>query len=194
MKFVQNRHDYLIEQLYFTPNIPIEGSNPKLKLDIDQPCKLKVWVTQLDYISSFNDRFNYTDSHIYRRSYDTKYKDPTKIKMFNSTEINNQIGSSLINETMLNLNSQTRLTKRPAAYYEKLQLHQHSTNSLPKGVGIYSYGLFPFETYPSGTTNMSQIELIETILKMNYRVNVNQKAKFRSYALCQMFIVCDNYL
>jgi hypothetical protein len=194
MKFAQNRHDYLIEQLYYTPNLPIEGSNLKLKLDIDQPCKLKIWVAQLDYINNFNDRFNYTDSHIYRRSHDMYYTDPSKIKMFNSTEINDQIGTSLINETTLNLNSQTRLTKRDATYHEKLQPFQHSSNALPKGVGIYSYSLFPFETYPSGTTNMSQIELIETVLKMNYRVNVNQKAKFRSYALCYNVWRVDNGL
>ena len=194
IKFAQNRHDYLIEQLYFTPNIPIEGSNPKLKLEIEQPCKLMVWVAQLDYVNNFNDRFNYTDSHIYRRTYDTDYTDPNKIKLYRSTDINDQIGSSLISETMLNLNSQTRLTKRSATYYEKLQPYQHSPNALPKGVSIYSYSMFPFETYPSGTTNMSQIELIETVLKMNYRVNVNQKAKYRSYALCYNVWRVDNGL
>lgn len=193
-RFAQNKHDYLIEQLYFTPNTPIEGTNPKIKLDIDQPCKLMVWIAQLDYIQNFNDRFNYTDSHIYKKSYDVGHNDPSKFKLFESPKINETVGSSLINDAVINLNSQTRITKRSASYYEQIQAFQHSTNTLPKGACMYSYSLFPFETYPSGTTNMSQIELIEIILKMNYRVNVNQKAKFRAYALCYNVWRVDNGL
>ena len=194
MKFAQTRHDYLIEQLYFTPNISIDGTNPKIKLDIDQPCKLSVWLAQLDYISNFNDRFNYTDSHVLKRPYDYNYTDPTKIKLYNGVKVGEPVGHSLIDEDEIRLNSQVRLSKRVSEYFELIQPFQHTVNELPKGVGMYSYALILTDPAPSGTTNMSQIELIELLLKMNFRVNPNHKAKFRSYSLCYNIWRVDNGL
>lgn len=194
MIFAQTKHDYLIEQLYFTPNVPIEGTSPKIKLDIDQPCKLTVWVSQLDYISDFNDRFNYTDSHIIKHSYDVTHTDPTKIKQYGKSKVGEEIGNSLIDESTIRLNSQLRLSSRPQEYFEQVQSIQHSINSLPVGCGMYSYAITPLDPTPSGTTNMSQIEQIELSLKMNYRVNNTQKAKCRSYSLCYNVWRVDNGL
>jgi hypothetical protein len=177
-KFAKRKNDYLIEQLYYTPNVPIEGPNAKVQLVADQPCKLTVWVAQLDYIYDFNDRFNYTDSHIIKCQYNV----PTEVMgPYNSAKY---IGNSLIEESTIKLNSQDRLTKRPNKYFEYLQPFQHTLNRLPEGCGMYSYGLIPTQVAPSGTTNMSQIELVELHLKMNHKISVNQKAKFRSYSLC----------
>jgi hypothetical protein len=183
-KFARTKHDYLIEQLYFTPSVAIDSTNPGIKLDIDQPCKLTVWLAQLDYISNFNDRFNYTDSHILKRPYDTGYTDPTKIKLYDGVSVGQEIGNSLFEEEAIRLNSQIRLSKRNNDYYEYLQPVQHSDNRLPGGCGMYSYALLPTDVLPSGTTNMSQIELIELNLKMNHRINANHRAKARSYSLC----------
>lgn len=183
-KFAQTKQDYLIEQLYFTPNVPIEGTNPKIKLDIDQPCKLTVWLAQLDYISNFNDRFNYTDSHILKKKPDHFHTDPNKIKMFHDKNFNQEVGKSLIDEELIKLNSQVRVERMNNEYFEYVQPFQLTTNTLPPGSGMYSYSLFPTDSSPSGATNMSQIELIEIFLKMNFKVNINQRAKFRSYSLC----------
>ena len=49
-QIVNTSHDYLIEQLYYTPNKPLNGPTCKIKLAIDQPCKMIIWITQLDYI------------------------------------------------------------------------------------------------------------------------------------------------
>jgi hypothetical protein len=194
MKFAHTKHDYLIELLNYTPDVAVKSTNPSLKLNIDQPCKLSVWLCQLDYISNFNDRFNYTDSHVIKRPYDTNHTDPTKIKQYSLTDVGEPIGNSLINEEAIRLNSQIRLSKRLNAYYEYVQPINHSNNSLPKGCGMYSYALMPTDTAPSGTTNMSQIDLIELLIKMNYRVNINQSAKFRSYSLVYNIWRVDNGL
>lgn len=193
-RFAQSKHDYLIEQLYYSPNIAIEGTNPKIKLDIDQPCKLTVWIAQLDYISNFNDRFNYTDSHVLKRPYDTSHTNPSKIKTYNQVNIGEEIGGSLIVGETIRLNSQPRLETKNNDYFEFVQPLQHTNNMLPRGCGMYSYALFPTDTSPSGATNMSQLELIELYLKMNYKVNVNRKAKFRSYSLCYNVWRVDNGL
>jgi hypothetical protein len=193
-KFARTKHDYLIELLNFTPNVTINSTNPTAKLDIDQPCKLTVWLAQLDYISNFNDRFNYTDSHVIKRPYDTNYTNPTQIKMYSNTNVDNEIGNSLFSEEAIRLNSQIRLTKRNNEYYELLQPIQHGNNRLPKGCGMYSWALFPFDPIPSGTTNMSQIELIELVMKLNYKVNDKLSAKFRSYSLIYNVWRVDNGL
>jgi len=193
-KFAQNKNDYLIEQLYFTPNLPIEGTNPKVKLDIDQPCKLTVWLAQLDYINNYNDIFNYTNSHVTKKSYDNYDNNPTKFKQFNSISINDPIGQSLIDESTVRLNSQVRLSNRTTSYYQNIQPFQHTYNYLPVGCNMYSYSLNPVDVTPSGTTNMSQIDLIELNLKMNYVVNSTKRAKFRSYSLCYNVWRVDNGL
>ncbi len=165
-RFAQTKQDYIIEQLYFTPSVSVESTNKKVKLEIDQPCKLTVWLAQLDYISNYNDRFNYTDSHILAGGIGGV-----------------EVGKTLFEEETIKLNSQDRLGKQQNIYYEYLQPYQHTTNRLPNGCGMYSYALFPTDVQPSGTTNMSQIELIELFTKMNYKININNKAKFRSYSL-----------
>lgn len=193
-KFAQTKQDYLIEQLYFTPNITIEGTNRKVKLDIDQPCKLTVWLVQFDYIARYNDRFNYTDTHVLKRKYDINYTDPTKLKIYDNVPLNESIGLTLIDNSEIKLNSQERLSSRTSKYYEYVQPIQNTKNILPKGVSQYSYALFPTEPSPSGTTNMSQIELIELLLQLNFKINVNRKAKFRSYSLVNMVWRVNNGL
>ena len=100
----------------------------------------------------------------------------------------------MIEDELFKLNSQDRLSCRPNAYFELIQPTQHARNSIAKGAGMYSFGIVPFDPAPSGTTNMSQISLIELKLKMNHRVNVLNKAKFRSYALCYNVWRVDNGL
>jgi len=160
VKLAKSKKDYLIEQLYYTPNISIDNTNTRVLLNIDQPCKLTVWVSQLDYINDFNDRFNFTDN------YDEK------------------LGNSLFISETIKLNSQIRTSTKIHNYYQYVQPLQYTQNYLPKGAGMYSFSLFPTDFIPSGTTNMSQIELIELNIKMNDKVNIKNKVKFRSYSLC----------
>jgi hypothetical protein len=203
-KIVNSKHDYLIEQLYFTPNIAIDGTNRKAKLVVDQPCKLLIWVAQLDYVNRFNDMFNYTDTHINKQEFDfprmpdinseyTGYVennnlnpvlDPERVRSFNDKNLCESIGNPLITESTVLFNSQERMTKRVSTYYEDLQPYQHSRNVLPTGANMYSFAINPFDIFPSCTTNMSQIEEIDINLKMNFKVSINNKAKFRAYGLC----------
>lgn len=203
-KIVNSKHDYLIEQLYFTPDIAIDGTNRRAKLVIDQPCKLMVWVAQLDYIKDFNDHFNYTDSHVNKLEFDepvrpdadsnyTGYEennnldpvlDAQRVRAYTDALQCESVGKQLIKESTILFNSQERMTKRPFRYYEDLQPYQHCNNTLPKGANMYSFALNPLDPFPSGTTNMSQIEEIDINLRMNFKVTIDNRAKFRAYALC----------
>jgi hypothetical protein len=184
IKLTKNNHDYLIEQLYFTPDILIESITSKMKINVDQPCKLTISVTQLDYIRDFNDRHNYTDSHITKTIYDNKHIWPEKIKMYDNIDIGEYTGNSLIDESTIKLNSQEILSMRTNKYFEFIQPMQYSINRLPKGCTMYSSSLFPFDPTPSGTINMSQFNLIELFSKTNFKVNPQLKARQRTYSLC----------
>jgi hypothetical protein len=203
-KIVNAKHDYLIEQLYYTPNIVVDSTNRRAKLVIDQPCKLIVWMTQLDYIEKSNDFFNYTDSHIKKLSFDfparpnpdsnyTGYQennnldpvlDSERVVLYSDKHLCEPIGTPLIMESTILFNSQQRMEKRTYKYYENLQPYQHSHNVLPAGANMYSHAINPFDVLPSGTSNASQIEEIDIQLRMNVKVSINNKAKFRAYGLC----------
>ena len=203
-KMVNSKLDYLIEQLYFTPNIMIDGTNARARVVVDQPCKLLVWLAQLDYIAASNDMFNYTDSHIIKLNSDTPIHtksdsaytgyvinnnldpvlDAKRYVTYADTKLFEPIGKPLIAESTVLLNSQARMSRRVAKYYAALQPYQTCQNTLPRGANMYSFALNPFDISPSGTTNMSQIEDTDIGLRMNPIININRKAKFRAYALC----------
>ncbi len=57
-RFAQTSHEYLIEQVQFTGDESISGTNNKLKLNFNHPVKCLVWVI----CKNDMDKFNYTDA------------------------------------------------------------------------------------------------------------------------------------
>jgi hypothetical protein len=157
-KYARAKHDYLIEQLYYTPNIKITNTHAKVLLNIEHPCKMIVWMGQKNNVF---DRFDYTDMY----------------------------GNPLITDCSILLNSQNRVSTRPYQYFNNIQSIQHTNNILPVGCCMYSFALSPCDTQPSGTTNMSQIEMIELHLK-----TITHNINFKSYALCYNILRIDNGL
>lgn len=182
--FLQSKHDYLIEQLYNTPSYRIEGANAKIKVSVDQPCKLMVWVTQLDNVRNSNDLFNYTDSH--RRERTVKENFPVSI--------GNTLGKSLIVSETILLNGKERVSFRDSQYFELIQPHQHGFYEPSVGTNMFSYGLFPFAIQPSGACNMGQIKNVNITMRMSSAVNISSPAKCRSYSLVENILRISNGL
>jgi hypothetical protein len=214
-KLVNSKLDYLIEQLYFTPNEIIASTHRKVKIVVDQPCKLMVWLAQYDYIDKFNDRFNYTDTHVTKQSFDTintstvntstylgyeenknldTILDAERVVKYDDIELCESVGNSLIQESDILLYSQSRLDIHDYDYYNKLQPYQFCTNSLPQGCNAYSFAIDPFAVYPTGTTNMGQIDQVDINLLMNYDVSSTRCANYRNYALCYNILRFNNGL
>ena len=165
IKFVDTRHDYIIEQLIQINSQTVESPNRKLHMNLIQPCKLLVWVVQYDYLTDTNnnDWFNYTDSY--------KYKD------------GKQVGKSLVlNETIL-LNGHERLSFRNYNYFNYTQPYQNFPYAPTEGINVYALGMFPSNPAPCGTCNMSQIDVTDVQLSMSKDINLNNVAKFRGYSL-----------
>lgn len=183
LRFSQSRHDYLIDQLFYTPDIQIDDTNRNLKITSDNPSKLMVWLVQMKYIKESKDYFNYTDSHI---------KKISKNEYVNN-ELNEPIGNNIIlNSTILG-NGNEFMTLRNASYFEKMQQHQNTKFSPMTGINIYSYALYPFSyTQPSGSFNTSQIDNIEIKINLSNIINVNNVALFRAYSVCYNILRITN--
>lgn len=160
-KFAKNKHDYLIEQLFYTTSnansTDVISSNNTVKLNVDNPCKYLVWNLQLDYLNKSGDVFNYTDSY---------YENG-----------NNPI----TNQTIL-LNGSEFLTYRNSDYYSLLQKYQNFKFTTTNGINAYSFGIYPLLSQPSGTCNMSKFESVE--IKFNTSKNIKDSYIFRGYAVC----------
>lgn len=164
-RFVQTKHDYLIEQVGYVNEQFIEGTNRLMSLDLIQPCKLLVWVAQQDYLTDLNnnDFFNYTDSYIY---------------------INEKpAGKSFVKAETIKLAGENLLSKRSYHYFNYVEAYEHCLHSPNEGINIYSFALFPGKYQPSGSCNMSQIDDIQADLSLTNIITLKNVAKFRAYSL-----------
>lgn len=173
-KFLQSKHDYLIDQLFFTPNVAIDNVNFSGQIIADHPCKLMVWVAQMNYIYNAKDYFNYTDS------YQNKLFESENF----SVNLNCPVGKSIITNETITLNGIERISMRPASYFDTIQKHIHTNTLTSPGINMYSFALYPFTNQPSGSCNMSQFDNVRAHLILSPIVNINNYAHFRAYCLC----------
>lgn len=172
VKFLQAKHEYLIEQLNITTEKTLSSTNPRVNLEMRHPVKLLTFVGQQTYLrdTRVNDHFNYTDD--YKIKFDPKVLDKKQYEY---------VGSNLIKKANILLSGQERLTFRNSEYYNWIQPYQHFMYAPDEGINIYSFSLFPEKHQPSGTSNMSKIDNVATQLRMSSIVSFNNDAKFRAY-------------
>lgn len=192
-KFVNSRHDYLIEQLNYIGEKTIEGSHRKIKFDSVQPSKLMVWVAQYSYLLEKynNDLFNYTDNYKYeqklipRKNFltgETGYE-PVNMNISNHFITSNKlIGKSLVTSETIEFNGQERLSKREHNYFNYIQ-SQLLSNGIAEGINLYCFGLFPEKICPSGSANLGQIDNVNITLDLSADISVANDVKFRGYSL-----------
>ena len=127
-RFAQTSHEYLIEQLQFTGDESLSGTNNKVKLNFNHPVKFLVWVVKASGAANF------------------VYNDGA------SPAINNVATSKL------QLNGHDRFSERSGDYFNWVQPYQCFGASPASGINVYSFALKPAEHQPSGTANMSRID------------------------------------
>lgn len=174
-RFSQSKHDYIIEQLFYTPPIEIDDISRNISVSLNNPCKFMIWTVQLKYIYNAHDYFNYTNT------YQNKvFKNETY-----NVNIGDPIGSNLVLQSTILCNGNERLTFRDNKYFEYIQQFQNCQYSPQVGINMYSYSLYPFEPIqPSGSFNTSQIDNIEIKLKLDSSINSNNLTIFRCYGVC----------
>lgn len=165
MRFLKEKHEYLIEQLQFSSEKSVDTNIKTFRLGFLQPTKELIFVLNLNtYLKkNINDHFNYTNS----------------FKRYEKT--NKLIGKSLIEKAVLMLNGQEIFSERDNAYWNYLQPLWHHNNGPEEGINMYSFALSPEKTQPSGTLNMSTIDHILLRIVTDKIINFNNPAKLKIY-------------
>lgn len=161
-KFYLSSHFYLIEQLQCSGTYPAIGSSCKIDLHFNHPVKELVWVLQrndatlkpsgIHPSSNYpkgNDLFNYTTAT--DRSLDT-------------TEESFKVG-------YLTLNGTYRFRQQRASYFRKYQTYYRHTRVPANNIYVYSFGLDPEDTQPSGHLNFSRVDNAVLHLEFESRRN-----------------------
>lgn len=128
-KFAATPHEYLIEQLQNTGDESLTGTNNRVRLSYNHPCKELLWVVQDD---------NRTGT--------------------NFTDADDATGANPVAKAKLQINGHDRFVEREGTYFNKVQAYKHHTNIPGQGLNMYSFALNPEDHQPSGSINMSRID------------------------------------
>ena len=145
-RFVKNTHEYLIEQIQYSPQISIPAANTTatIPLEMNQPVRELLWLLQRDSIQCNNEWFNYTT---------TSYAEPGLVQ-------------DLLQDAVLQIDGYDRFEVRDAGYFRLVQPFQHHTNIPTSFIYNYCFALRPEEMQPSGSINMSRIDTVKLQLTM----------------------------
>jgi len=151
-RFVQNNHEYLIEQVQHKLPVSINNTNrAELFLRFNHPVKYIVWALQRS--QGTVPYFNYWP--------------------FNNMGITPTIQYDLMSKAKIQLNGLDRFQFRPGAYFREYQPYQYFTNYSRNsgnefgGFYVYSFALKPEDPQPSGTLNFSRIDNTVLVMDLN---------------------------
>lgn len=140
-RFVSNTHEYLIEQVQYTPalSIPADINNQQVRLEFNHPLREIIWRIQRDKMLSIHEYFNFSSS---------------------STSINEAgLPRDMLQDAVLQVDGYDRFERRDAGYFRLVQPYQYHT-AIPTKTFLYSYSfaLRPEEMQPTGSLNASRID------------------------------------
>jgi len=139
-RFVANTHEYLIEQVQYTPSFAIDltAQTVQIPMEFNNPIRELFWFIQRDLAVNARQWFNYTNSTISETAPNGQQ---------------NQIASA-----MLRIEGYDRFDERTADYFRLVQPFQYHT-VIPIDAFTYSYSFCfrPEDLQPSGSLNASRL-------------------------------------
>jgi len=152
-RFVSVSHEYLIEQVQYTPKIAIlEGINTvNIRLDFNHPLRELFWIVQRNLMTLTHEFFNFGSTS----SFETG------------------LVRDMLQDGKLQVDGFDRFDTRDAGYFRLVQPFQyHSTTDVTKFIYMYSFALRPEEMQPSGSLNASRIDNMNLILNLRPDANL----------------------
>ena len=184
-KFYENKHQYTIEQVYWTNPKYLTNLNNKIYVETINPCKYFVFMSQVKYFLNYNvnDKFNY---NLYW--FDTNIANNNAI-----LKQINLINKPVIKSMYFSLNSNPAIENYDMKYYSVLipflNFPMSKNNS---NFGLASFSLYPDTLQPSGSCNMSYFTSFELNTVFNpIDINYN-KYVFKCYAVNYNFLKIAN--
>jgi hypothetical protein len=184
-RFVSTSHEYLIEQVQYTPPISVlaKQQTVNVKVDFNHPIKEFIFVAQRDYMQQINELFNYSNLAI---------SEDTSGSVINTYLNDDQPRTDLISTAVLQLDGYDRFQVRDAPYFRLYQPYMHHTTTpVNNFLYVYSLALRPEDAQPSGTLNASRIDSINWQITMNPLLDMASTIPQRGN--CSIRVYATNY-
>lgn len=196
-KFVKTNHEYLIEQIQFNQQVGVNSPNVKQKLALNHPCKSHYWILQMDSlvgVGTINDLYNYTTSPVHYPK-DDVYKNNLPMDVLRNhsdcladpnSHLDNQhrfYGLNILESAKLMINGQARFKTRNSEYFNWIEPYEHHYRGPSAGIYTYSFAIYPEEIQPSSAINMSKIDDINMMMRLNNTITPQNMVKIRSYTV-----------
>ena len=152
-RFVANTHEYLIEQIQYTPQVSIpEGINiQNVRLEFNHPIRELFWVVQREIMKNTHEWFNFGSTSAFEAG----------------------ISRDMLQDATLQIDGYDRFDARDAGYFRMVQpYHYHTATDVRNYIYMYSFALRPEDMQPSGSLNASRIDNMN--LMMNLRPDANE--------------------
>lgn len=157
-KFASVKHEYLIEQVQFSPlnSIPANASVANIPLNFNHPVKELIWLVQQTRMSETNEIFNYSSLQLNEagRPYD------------------------LILDAVIKFDGFDRFKKRDISYFRLVQPYQYHTTVPDDFIYLYSFSINPEDSQPSGSFNASRLDSLVLTFTMNNTLNNTNSSMF----------------
>jgi len=161
-RFVTESHEYLIEQVQYTPpySVPAGQNTATVHVDFNHPLKEMMFVIQRDAMLNRNEWFNYSNLAIGETL--PAFLNPYK----NSNSAAGRI--DMLSSAVLQVDGYDRFMARPPNYFRLQQPYDHHTTTpVNSYIYNYSFALRPEDAQPTGTLNASRIDSMVWQLTLN---------------------------
>jgi hypothetical protein len=168
-RFVSTMHEYLIEQVQYTPPIAVTANQQVATIitDFNHPIKEFIFVAQRNDMIAHHEYFNYSSLGV------SETLPATIPASLSNTLQPGQTRTDLITQALLQLEGQDRFKIRDASYFRLVQPYEHHTSTpVNSYIYVYSIALRPEDVQPTGTLNASRIDSVVWQIQMNNALNL----------------------
>ncbi len=188
--FVSASHEYLIEQVQYTPPYALtaQQTTATISIEFNHPIKEFFFVAQRDEMINRNEWFNYSSLAILEpvnTTYVTPYLNP----------LQNPTGrTDLISLAKLQLDGYDRFPNRNPLYFRLEQPYdRHTTTPVQAYIYNYCFALRPEDSQPTGTMNASRIDSIVWQIQMNPILSNPLIPAWQQRGPCHIVVYGHNY-
>jgi hypothetical protein len=185
-RFVSASHEYLIEQVQYTPpySLTYNQMTATIPVEFNHPLKEFLIVAQRDEMVNRNEKFNYSSLAIGEAV-------PAQVQPYLNF---GQSRTDLIASAVLQLDGYDRFQARGPEYFRLVQPYDHHTTTpVNSFIYTYSFALRPEDAQPTGTLNASRIDSIVWKIDMNPILSMPSIPLAQQRGNCHIIIYGLNY-
>jgi len=183
-KFYLNKHQYTIEQVYYSNPKYLSNLNNRIFVEVINPCKFYVFMSQVRYFMNYNVNQNF--------NYNLYFFDINKVSnkiILNNSNFNLSNNKPVIKSIYFSLNANPAIENYEMKLYSILNPFLNAPmGKNESGFGLVTFSLYPNSLQPSGSCNMSYFNTFE-INSVFYPIDIN----YNQY-IFKCYTVNYNYL